>query len=394
MATAIQKFDFTGVANRIRWSNGSVTASGSYYRLNYITSTAVTITGTQPGHGRVDSISVVADGCPVSATGYNGTQYTAAVTVSCNTFSVSETFSGMAAHGTQTWPTVTTGTSEMLSSSFWSSLKVETNDSFSLWADQANSVTVTINYTENPPVLTAPTLRINGSTNESHAITGTLSWSGGNVSGDGTSPSDYMLVDIYTSGGTYVGYSYCQINATTSYTIPSPSTYTTTTGFYINCSYSGTSATSNTVFYKYVSATISAPSDQQVNGASSSTAQTCTLTWTASVCSDPSLEFNYRIYSGNTLMATNVTTTSYTFPKSVCSQWTGTMTFQVCGHLVADDINSYLSNSVTFTYRDSYTVAWYVNGAWQDCVVYYYDNGWKECIPYIYSNGWQECSTT
>lgn len=206
----------------------------------------------------------------------------------------------------------------MLSASFWTSLKVETSDSFSLWADQTTSVTITINYTENPPVLTAPTLLING-TSQSAARTGVLSWSGGSVTGDGTSPTDYMMVDIYTSSGTRIEHAAYVINASSSYTIPSPSSYTTQTGFYLVCSYGGTTATSNTVYYRYLAATITAPTNLLVNGSSSSTAQICALTWSASACSDATATIKYRIYDGNTVLADGFTATQYTFPKSVCS---------------------------------------------------------------------------
>lgn len=394
MATAVLKYDFSGIANRIRWSEGAIVTSCSATGQDHVSSSTVTITGTLPGHGRVNSISVIADGCPVSSSGYNGTQYSATVTISCSTFTVTETFTNMAAHNILTWPTTYSGTSDMLSASFWASLTLQTTDNFSLWADQSSSVTVTIDYTENPPVLTAPTQMINGSTSASTAQIATQSWSGGSVTGDGTSPTDLMTVDIYTAGGTNIGHTTCQINASDSYTLSSPSTYTTATNIYLLCSYSGTTAYSNTVSYTYTSATLSAPMDQMANGASSSAAQTCRLTWTASVCSDPSQSFDYKIYNGTTLLASGITTTEYTFSKAVCSQWTQPITLQVCGHLIAADMNSALSNSVTFTYRDSYTIGLYVNGSWQDYVIYYYDNGWQECVPYIYSNGWQECSTS
>lgn len=395
MATATLRFDFTGIAPRIRWSNGIIVTSGSAQGQSYVVSSNVTITGTQPGYGRVDRISVMADGAPVSPSGDNGPSYSATVIVSCGTFSVSETFTGMYGHGTLIWPAVTSGTADMLSPSFWNSLKIETNDSFSFWADQASSVTVTIDYTENPPVLTAPTLKINGRTGSVQGRTCEQSWSGGDVSGEGTSPTDYMRVDIYSGSGTYIGYVSCQINAESSYSISSPESYVSSTAFYLICTYSGVTATSNTVYYQYVDVTITAPTGLLVNGSSSSTAQTCTLSWTASVCSDATATIKYQISDGFTVLASDFTSTQYTFPKSVCSQWAGTKTLQVCGYVETYGITSAMSNSVTFTFRNSYTVKWYAEGDWQECIIYYYNNNdWQECVPYIYDNEWKPCSAS
>lgn len=179
-----------------------------------------------------------------------------------------------------------------------------------------------------------------------------------------------------------------------SYTLPSPDQYTNTTPFYVICTHqnSGTTATTNTVFFQYLSETITAPTNLLVNGSASSTAQTCTLTWTASVCSDQTATIKYKIYDGSTLLVDDLTATTYMFSKAICSQWTGTRTLKVCGYVTAYGITSDMSNGVTFTYRNSYTVKIYWNGGWQECIAYVYDNGsWQECIPYIYDNGWQAC---
>lgn len=98
MATATLKFDFTRIASRIRWSGGTVVTSGSAYGQSFITTSNATMSGLT-GQGRVDSIDVTADGCPVSSSGGNGSQYSATVVVSCGTFSVSGYFSGMSSHG-------------------------------------------------------------------------------------------------------------------------------------------------------------------------------------------------------------------------------------------------------------------------------------------------------
>ena len=40
-----------------------------------------------------------------------------------------------------------------------------------------------------------------------------------------------------------------------------------------------------------------------------------------------------------------------------------------------------------FTYEASYTIGYYENGKWQECIVYYYDGSeWVECIPYYYDS--------
>lgn len=46
MATVTLRFDFSGIAARIRWSNGTIVTSGSAYGQSYATSSNVTITGT------------------------------------------------------------------------------------------------------------------------------------------------------------------------------------------------------------------------------------------------------------------------------------------------------------------------------------------------------------
>lgn len=396
MASVSFKFDFTGISNRIRWSGGKVATDCSAKNQSSITSSTMSvISGSFPGSGQVNSITVLADGQPVSSSGSTGTSYSATVTVSCGSFSTSATFSGMSSHGTLTWPAVTSGlSSSMLSSSYWSSLSVSTGGNFSLWADQADSVTVTIDYTLNPTVLYAPTLYVNGSSSSSASTTCTQSWSGGSVTGDGTSSTDYMYVYIYTTGGTFVGSQSCMISASSSYTVSSPSSYSTQTGFYLYCTYNGVSAYSNTVYFTYDSTTITAPTNLRVNGLTSATGRTCTLTWTASDCSDPSKTIVYWIYRNDALVTTGVSSVTYTFPQSTCSQWSGQQTFKVCGHIVETDRNSALSSAVYFTYRNSNTVSYCVNGTWKDCIIYYYDNGWKECVPYQYDNGWKECSST
>lgn len=69
-----------------------------------------------------------------------------------------------------------------------------------------------------------------------------------------------------------------------------------------------------------------------------------------------------------------------------------------CGELVE------YSEDVLFTATESgstqpdsshhYTVRWYVNGSWQDCLIYYYDgSNWIECTPYFYNGSeWETCS--
>ena len=135
------------------------------------------------------------------------------------------------------------------------------------------------------------------------------------------------------------------------------------------------------------------PQNVKVNGATSASGRTCTVTWDAVNLSN----VNYGIYTqGEGIIAGGITGTQYTFPENVCSTWSGQKQMQVYAHYTPTDENSVLSSSVYFTYRPSDPVGYYINGAWVLCVVHVYDgSAWHECAPFYYDNGaWKECVTT
>lgn len=101
-------------------------------------------------------------------------------------------------------------------------------------------------------------------------------------------------------------------------------------------------------------ATITAPSNLKVNGATSSTSSSCELTWDAATVTGSDSGITYHIYKDGAEHATT-TSTSYTFSASEITNWSN-------ASLTVDAYNSEAgwsgySNTVTFTYKDPVTLS-------------------------------------
>lgn len=209
------------------------------------------------------------------------------------------------------------------------------------------SNSVTYYYEEAPSTtITAPSsLKINNTAASSSTVYGSscsLSWTASTAN-----PSQTITYYIYM-GGSNVG-----TTTSTSYTVSSPSNYTSKTSIYIQAKAAdGTwSSSSSTGYYQY--AYVSNPSNLKVNGGSSSTSSSCSLTWSAPATVQPSATVNYRIYVNGSSFATT-TSTSYSFSSSTISSWTSARTIKVEAYTSYATCPGY-SNEVTFTYKPAST---------------------------------------
>lgn len=211
----------------------------------------------------------------------------------------------------------------------------------------AFSNSVTYYYEEAPSTtITAPSsLKINNTAASSSTVYGSscsLSWSASTVN-----PSQTITYYIYM-GGSNVG-----TTTSTSYTVSYASSYTSETSVYVQAKAAdGTwSSSSSTGYFQY--AYVSNPSNLKVNGSSSSTSSSCSLTWSAPATVQPSATVTYRIYVNNSSFATT-TSTSYSFSSSTISSWTSARTIKVEAYTSYATCPGY-SNEVTFTYKPAST---------------------------------------
>ena len=209
------------------------------------------------------------------------------------------------------------------------------------------SNSVTYYYEEAPSTtITAPSsLKINNTAASSSTVYGSscsLSWSASTVN-----PSQTITYYIYM-GGSNVG-----TTTSTSYTVSNASSYTSETSVYVQAkAEDGTwSSRSSTGYFQY--AYVSNPSNLKVNGSSSSTSSSCSLTWSAPATVQPSATVTYRIYVNNSSFATT-TSTSYSFSSSTISSWTSARTIKVEACTSYATCPGY-SNEVTFTYKPAST---------------------------------------
>ena len=209
------------------------------------------------------------------------------------------------------------------------------------------SNSVTYYYEEAPSTtITAPSsLKINNTAASSSTVYGSscsLSWSASTAN-----PSQTITYYIYM-GGSNVG-----TTTNTSYSVPNASSYTSETSVYIQAKAAdGTwSSSSSTGYFQY--AYVSNPSNLKVNGSTSSTSSSCSLTWSAPATVQPSATVNYRIYVNNSSFATT-TSTSYSFSSSTISSWTSARTIKVEAYTSYATCPGY-SNEVTFTYKPAST---------------------------------------
>lgn len=209
------------------------------------------------------------------------------------------------------------------------------------------SNSVTYYYEEAPSTtITAPSsLKINNTAVSSSTVYGSscsLSWSASTAN-----PSQTITYYIYM-GGSNVG-----TTTNTSYSVPNASSYTSETSVYVQAkAEDGTwSSSSSTGYFQY--AYVSNPSNLKVNGSTSSTSSSCSLTWSAPATVQPSATVNYRIYVNNSSFATT-TSTSYSFSSSTISSWTSARTIKVEAYTSYAICPGY-SNEVTFTYKPAST---------------------------------------
>lgn len=209
------------------------------------------------------------------------------------------------------------------------------------------SNSVTYYYEEAPSTtITAPSsLKINNTSASSSTVYGSscsLSWSASTAN-----PSQTITYYIYM-GGNNVG-----TTTSTSYSVSNASSYTSKTSVYIQAKAAdGTwSSSSSTGYFQY--AYVSNPSNLKVNGSTSSTSSSCSLTWSAPATVQPSATVTYRIYVNNSSFATT-TSTSYSFSSSTISSWTSTRTIKVEAYTSYATCPGY-SNEVTFTYKPAST---------------------------------------
>lgn len=209
------------------------------------------------------------------------------------------------------------------------------------------SNSVTYYYEEAPSTtITAPSsLKINNTAASSSTVYGSscsLSWSASTVN-----PSQTITYYIYM-GGSNVG-----TTTNTSYSVSNASSYTSETSVYVQAKAAdGTwSSSSSTGYFQY--AYVSNPSNLKVNGSTSSTSSSCSLTWSAPATVQPSATVNYRIYVNNSSFATT-TSTSYSFSSSTISSWTSARTIKVEAYTSYATCPGY-SNEVTFTYKPAST---------------------------------------
>ena len=209
------------------------------------------------------------------------------------------------------------------------------------------SNSVTYYYEEAPSTtITAPSsLKINNTSASSSTVYGSncsLSWSASTAN-----PSQTITYYIYM-GGSNVG-----TTTSTSYSVSNASSYTSKTSVYVQAKAAdGTwSSSSSTGYFQY--AYVSNPSNLKVNGITSSTSSSCSLTWSAPATVQPSATVTYRIYVNSSSFATT-TSTSYSFSSSTISSWTSARTIKVEAYTSYATCPGY-SNEVTFTYKPAST---------------------------------------
>lgn len=111
----------------------------------------------------------------------------------------------------------------------------------------------------------------------------------------------------------------------------------------------GWSGYSNIVTFTYKEPiSLTAPSNLKVNGLSSDTDSSCTLSWTASTLSGTTGTITYYIYKDGTQVA-STTSTSYTFSTSTITGWSSA-SLKVRAQNSSAGYSGY-SNTVTFTYK-------------------------------------------
>ena len=209
----------------------------------------------------------------------------------------------------------------------------------------SNSVTYYYEEAPSTTITTPSSLKINNTAASSSTVYGSscsLSWSASTAN-----PSQTITYYIYM-GGSNVG------NTTnTSYSVPNASSYTSKTSVYVQAKAAdGTwSSSSSTGYFQY--AYVSNPSNLKVNGSTSSTSSSCSLTWSAPATVQPSATVTYRIYVNNSSFATT-TSTSYSFSSSTISSWTSARTIKVEAYTSYATCPGY-SNEVTFTYKPAST---------------------------------------
>ncbi len=206
---------------------------------------------------------------------------------------------------------------------------------------------VTYYYEEAPSTtITAPSsLKINNTSASSSTVYGSscsLSWSASTAN-----PSQTITYYIYM-GGSNVG-----TTTSTSYSVSNASSYTSKTSVYVQAKAAdGTwSSSSSTGYFQY--AYVSNPQNLKVNGSTSSTSSSCSLTWSAPATVQPSATVTYRIYVNGSSFATT-TSTSYSFSSSTISSWTSARTIKVEAYTSYATCPGY-SNEVTFTYKPAST---------------------------------------
>lgn len=101
-------------------------------------------------------------------------------------------------------------------------------------------------------------------------------------------------------------------------------------------------------------ATITAPSNLKVNGATSSTSSSCELTWDAAAVTGSDSGITYHIYKDGTEYETTAST-SYTFSASEITSWSN-VSFTVAAYNSEAGWSGY-SNTVTFTYKEPVTLS-------------------------------------
>lgn len=253
--------------------------------------------------------------------------------------------SGLTLLTTTTNTSITLSTSDISGWTAGVSICVNAYNEDAGYSNYSNNVSFT--YEEAPSTtITAPSsLKINNTSASSSTIYGSscsLSWTASTAN-----PSQAITYYIYM-GGSNVG-----TTTSTSYSVPSPSNYTSKTSVYIQAKAAdGTwSSSSSTGYFQY--AYVSNPSNLRVNGSISSTSSSCSLTWSAPATVQPSATVTYRIYVNNSSFATT-TSTSYSFSSSTISSWTSARTIKVEAYTSYATCPGY-SNEVTFTYKPAST---------------------------------------
>lgn len=253
--------------------------------------------------------------------------------------------SGLTLLTTTTNTSITLSTSDISGWTAGVSICVNAYNEDAGYSNYSNNVSFT--YEEAPSTtITAPSsLKINNTSASSSTIYGSscsLSWTASTAN-----PSQTITYYIYM-GGSNVG-----TTTSTSYAVSSPSNYTSKTSVYIQAKAAdGTwSSSSSTGYFQY--AYVSDPQNLKVNGSSSSTSSSCSLTWSAPATVQPSATVTYRIYVNNSSFATT-TSTSYSFSSSTISSWTSARTIKVEAYTSYATCPGY-SNEVTFTYKPAST---------------------------------------